>query len=160
MVSIFSLQLFSPPAVLTIHLKRFQQTVSGLRKDNRHVQVSGSGCFYNINPNNLLILVSNRPKHCSFLFVYCHKCFERWGRFWRNFIRPVWCGWTQRKTSSELIWVHTRQPLFLMVIYILYFRVVITQLLWRFAPQRQQTFPNSFLSQQPKQTMWDNWFLK
>lgn len=32
------LLVFSPPAVLTIHLKRFQQTMSSLRKDNRHVK--------------------------------------------------------------------------------------------------------------------------
>ena len=32
------LLLFCPPAVLTIHLKRFQQTMSGLRKVSKHVQ--------------------------------------------------------------------------------------------------------------------------
>ncbi len=32
------LLIFSPPAVLTIHLKRFQQTVFNLRKVNRHVE--------------------------------------------------------------------------------------------------------------------------
>ncbi len=32
------LLIFSPPAVLTIHLKRFQQTLYNLRKVNRHVQ--------------------------------------------------------------------------------------------------------------------------
>ena len=32
------LLIFSPPAVLTIHLKRFQQTMYNLRKVNRHVE--------------------------------------------------------------------------------------------------------------------------
>ena len=32
------LLVFCPPAVLTIHLKRFQQTMSGLRKVSKHVQ--------------------------------------------------------------------------------------------------------------------------
>ena len=31
------LLIFSPPVILTIHLKRFQQTIFNLRKVNRHV---------------------------------------------------------------------------------------------------------------------------
>ena len=32
------LLIFTPPAVLTVHLKRFQQTMTGLRKVSRHVE--------------------------------------------------------------------------------------------------------------------------
>ena len=73
------LLVFCPPAVLTIHLKRFQQTMSGLRKVSKHVQFP---LFLDLAPfcSSTSISMGNIPSGVEEIKYYLFGVVEHSGR--------------------------------------------------------------------------------